>query len=344
MRTRSVAWSELKLGIVGVIAIALVTALVLAVGGQGGFFWQRYPLKVRFADVQGLKTGAIVRLNGMEVGKVTAIEFVGAEVEVDLTVARSVRTLITTDSRAAIGSLSLLGDPIIDIRAAAAGVPLENGMYLPAEPTGGIAGMTATASEGITYATRLIAEVRAGRGTIGRLLTDEEVYRELDVLLESAIRVSRKLEGGDGTLASLLRDPSAYTALNATLADLRSITARLRAGEGTLGRLVADDSLGRSLAASAADLERISGRLARGEGTAGRLLADSVLYSRADSLVERLDRLTAELEAGHGSAGRLLRDERLYENLDAAATELRALLADIRRDPKQYLNVRVRIF
>ena len=77
-RTRSIVWSELKLGIVGVVAILMLDRPDRrAVGGQGGFFWQRYPLKTQFDDVQGLKTGAVVRLNGKEVGKVTAVEFAG---------------------------------------------------------------------------------------------------------------------------------------------------------------------------------------------------------------------------------------------------------------------------
>jgi phospholipid/cholesterol/gamma-HCH transport system substrate-binding protein len=344
MRTRSVAWSELKLGIAGVVAVALVTVLVLAVGGQGGFFWQRYPLKARFDDVQGLKTGAVVRLNGMEVGKVTAIEFAGAQVDVGMTVAKRVRHLVTSDSEATIGSLSLLGEPIIEIRAAASGTPLADGDYVPADQSGGINALASTASRGVADATSLVADIRAGHGAVGRLLTDDEIYRELDGLLETAARVSLQLERGDGTLGSLLRDRTAYLALNATLAELRAITARIHAGHGPLGRLVADDSLSGSLAASARDLEQITGRLARGEGSAGRLLADSVLYTRVDTLVVRLDRLLVRLEAGHGSAGRLLHDERLYENLDEAATELRGLLADIRRDPKKYLHVRVGVF
>ena len=49
-RTRSIAWAQLKLGIIGVVAIALATAMILAVGGQGGFFWQRYPIKALFND------------------------------------------------------------------------------------------------------------------------------------------------------------------------------------------------------------------------------------------------------------------------------------------------------
>ena len=68
-RTRSIAWSELKLGIVGITAAALTVLIIIAVSGQGGFFWQRYPLKAQFANAQGLKTGALVRLSGKDIGR-----------------------------------------------------------------------------------------------------------------------------------------------------------------------------------------------------------------------------------------------------------------------------------
>ncbi len=54
-RTRSIAWSQLKVGILGIVAVLLVIVVIFAVGGEGGFWWQRYPLKARFDDVQGLK-------------------------------------------------------------------------------------------------------------------------------------------------------------------------------------------------------------------------------------------------------------------------------------------------
>jgi hypothetical protein len=100
----------LKLGVIGVVALVLVTIATIAVGGQGGFPWQRYPLKARFHDVNGLKTGAVVRLNGKEVGKVTSVEFAGSEIEVVSEVSDKVRRLITTASEATMGSLSLLGE------------------------------------------------------------------------------------------------------------------------------------------------------------------------------------------------------------------------------------------
>src|SRR5262245_17085994 len=106
-RTRSLAWSELKIGIVAVAALTLATILIVAVGGAAGFSWQRYDLKTRFPDVKGLKSGAVVRVAGVEVGKVSEVRLVGAEVEVGLEVKKGNEQRITTDSRASIGSLSL---------------------------------------------------------------------------------------------------------------------------------------------------------------------------------------------------------------------------------------------
>jgi phospholipid/cholesterol/gamma-HCH transport system substrate-binding protein len=61
-------------------------------------------------------------------------------------------------------------------------------------------------------------------------------------------------------------------------------------------------------------------------------------------MTERFERVAAQLSEGEGSASRLLNDKQLYENLNQAATELRTLLADIRKDPRKYLSVRVSIF
>jgi phospholipid/cholesterol/gamma-HCH transport system substrate-binding protein len=77
-RTRSLAWSELKIGVMAVATLVLTSLLIIAVGGASGFSWERYELKTNFANVQGLKPGAIVRVAGVEVGKVTGVSLAGA--------------------------------------------------------------------------------------------------------------------------------------------------------------------------------------------------------------------------------------------------------------------------
>ena len=130
-RTRSLAWSELKIGIIAVIAIGMAVMFVIAVGGQGGFSWEQYELITKFPDVKGLKSGAVVRVAGVEVGKVDEVKLTGSEVEVRLKVNEENKPRITDQSRATIGSLSLLGEPVIDILPSTQGRPAA-GRRLPA--------------------------------------------------------------------------------------------------------------------------------------------------------------------------------------------------------------------
>jgi hypothetical protein len=52
-RTRSLAWSELKIGIVSLFALVIAAVLIFMISGSGGFFWQRYSIKTVFADIDG---------------------------------------------------------------------------------------------------------------------------------------------------------------------------------------------------------------------------------------------------------------------------------------------------
>lgn len=344
-RTRSLAWSQLKIGILAVAALVLAAILIIAVGGQGGFSWQRYALKTKFADVKGLKTGAVVRVAGVEVGKVTEVEFVGAEVQVTLEVNEAMQERVTEQSRAMIGSLSLLGEPIIDISPASQGTPLKDGDFIQStRPPGQIADVAEGATQSLQQATQMLRDIRAGKGTVGKLFSDDQLYREMTDFVASAQTVAGYINRGQGTLGMLAKDPAAYRQLNAALTNLNETTRRINAGEGSLGKLLKDDALAKSLTSATGNADQLLAGLRRGEGTAGKLLTDQQLYDRVNSISAQIDKLTKDLDQGQGTVGQLLHDKQLYENMNAAASELRGLIAEIKKDPKKYLNVRVSIF
>ena len=344
-RTRSLAWSELKIGIISVAALLLAAILIVAVGGAGGFFWQQYDLKTRFANVQGLKPGAVVRVAGVEVGKVEELTFSGAEVDVFLKVNKDMRSRITTESRASIGSLSLLGEPVIDISPSGQGTPLEDGAFIPSERAAGqLSDVAASATDSLEQVNALLKEIRSGRGTVGKLFADDELYREITAFVNAAEGVAAGLRQGRGTLGQLISNPVAYERLNASLGSLQDITARINKGEGSLGRFLNDEAMARSLTSAAGNFDKVTARLNSGDNTMGKLLTEKELYDRISALSTRIDKLVEGLQGGEGTAGQLLRDKQLYENMNAAASELRALIGDIRKDPKKYLNVRVSIF
>jgi phospholipid/cholesterol/gamma-HCH transport system substrate-binding protein len=344
-RTRSLAWAELKIGILAVFAVVMAGLLIFLVGNSGGFFWQRYPLKVVFDNVAGVKSGSPVRLAGKEVGAVTDVQFVADGVEVTMEVSRDVRPLVTDRSSAAVGSISLLGEGAVDITPGPGGVPLESGAYLPSGTAeGSIAAVTTEATLGMAEARRLMEDLRAGKGTIGRLFADDTVYQEMVRFVQAAERVTSAVGDGEGTLGQFVKDPRVYRELQASLENLNTITAQIRSGQGSLGQLLNDPALAASLTSTASSMDAIAGRLSRGEGTMGKLLSDDALYGRVNGMTERLERLTLQLEKGQGTAGQLLQDDQLYENMNQAVGELRSLLEDVRKDPRKFLNVKVSIF
>lgn len=344
-RTRSLAWSELKIGLMSIIAVVIAMTLIFLLSGEGGFFWQRYAIKTVFPNIAGLKPGAPVRVAGVEVGSVTDTPFVGDRVEVVMEVNENMQSRITTMSVASLGSVSLLGEAAVDITPSTEGMPIPEWGYVASGPAAGSLTEVATkATAGIEELTVLLQDIRGGRGTVGRLFTDDALYREMNALVSAAESVARSVSEGRGTLGRLARDPAAAQALEASLENFEAVTARIRAGEGSLGRLLHDDALAKSLTSTTTNLDAITGRISRGEGTAGKLLTERELYDRLNSMSARLDKVMTGLEQGQGTAGQLLRDRQLYENMNGAVGELRKLVQDIRADPRKFLNVRVSLF
>lgn len=344
-RTRSLAWSELKIGVLTITAIVITVVTIFMLTGTRGFSWQRYNLKARFTNVAGLKPGSPVRVAGVEVGSVTETLLEGEQVDVSFEVNEDYRRLITTASVARLGSVSLLGESAVDITPSARGTSIPEWGYVPAgRAPAQIADLTEQAGQGISELTSLIHDVRTGRGTVGKLMTDERLHEELQRFVATAGDLTAGLREGRGTLGQLLNDPKTADALEASLRNIEDLTRRLNAGEGSLGTLLRDDSFSRSLSSATTNLDTLVGRLNRGEGTAGKLMTDPALFNRLNSVTERLDMLITRLNDGEGTAGQLLKDRQLYENMNKVTTEMSALIAEITKNPKKYLNVKVSIF
>jgi phospholipid/cholesterol/gamma-HCH transport system substrate-binding protein len=344
-RTRSLAWSELKIGVVTIAGIAILCLLIFSLTGSKGFFWQRYPLKTRFPDVAGLATGAPVRIAGVQVGSVKRIEFAGDQVDVIFEVNKENRTRITDRSTAVLGSVSLLGTSAVDISPSLQGTPLADWGYVrPSRPKAQLSDVAEKANMSIEEVNGLLHDVRQGKGTAGKLLTDDQLYTELNRFVGTAGQLTRELQQGRGTLGRLLKDPRAANTLEASLKNIDEMTRRLNAGEGSLGKLLKDEAFSRSLTSATSNLKDLTDRLNRGDGTAGKLLTDATLFNRLNGVSERFDELLTKLNDGQGTAGQLLKDKQLYENMNGAVGDFRALIGEIKKDPKRYLNVKVSIF
>lgn len=344
-RTRSLKWSELKIGIMSVVALLIAAALILALGGEGGFFWQRYSLKTKFSNAGGVQQGSPVRVAGVTVGAVKDMQFVGSEVEMLLELRNDMQQRVRTTSRATIGAVSLLGEGAVDISASTTGQPIPEGGYIPADPPPPqLADVTAQANKGIAEITLLMQDIRAGKGTVGKLMTDEQLYADLQQFSAAAREVTEGLSRGKGTLGQLLNNPESARQLETSLKNLTAITDKINAGQGSIGQLMNDPALAKNLTDVTANFSSLSASLNKGEGTMGQLMKNDALYKRLDAVTGNLEQLTAKLNQGTGTAGKLLTDTQLHDNLNKTVVEMQQLLADIRKDPKKFLNVRMSLF
>ena len=344
-RTRSLAWSELKIGLLTITALGIAAVLVFSLTGAKGWFWQRYTLKTRFPNVAGLAIGSPVRVAGMQVGSVKAIEFAGEQVDIVFEVNKKLQERITDKSIAFLGSVSLLGSSAVDITPSTTGASIPEYGYVPqGRAKGQFADIAEQASGTIEEVTGLVHDLRRGKGSAGKLITDERLYAELQQFVATAGQVVREIQQGKGTLGKLLKDPKAANSLEVSLKNIEDLTRRINSGEGSLGKLLKDEDFSKSLTGATANLKDLTDRLNRGEGTVGKLMTDPALFNRLNSVTERFDQLVTKLNDGEGTAGQLLKDKQLYENMNGAVSDLRALITEIKKDPKKYLNVKVSIF
>jgi phospholipid/cholesterol/gamma-HCH transport system substrate-binding protein len=93
-------------------------------------------------------------------------------------------------------------------------------------------------------------KVKKGEGTLGKLISDETIYRDAKEVVEKVKEsaetlknVSDKIERGEGTLGKLIQDESLYNEAKETLQSIKGIAEKVEKGEGTIGKLVNDDTL-----------------------------------------------------------------------------------------------------
>jgi phospholipid/cholesterol/gamma-HCH transport system substrate-binding protein len=102
----------------------------------------------------------------------------------------------------------------------------------------------------------------------------------------------------------------------------------LHASRG-LRKLVADNA------------ERVDSAMIRWDRASAGL---ETVVNRLDTLARASRRLSQALESEDGTLQLLLEDRRLYDDLRKTADALDDLIADIRANPRKYINLKVEIF
>lgn len=318
MKTTRLAF---KVGIfvfLGLVALGYLTVQITKY--KKLLFMKGYEVSAIFDDVAGLKTNNAVLIAGVEVGRVKRIVLDKNKARVVMLIKPQVK--ITKDAQAAIRGYGVVGTKYVEIVQGTAkefikphGIitntssvtnidqtlakihPILNKLnitfsqindYLTAEK-GNLKEITENLKKTSGNIASISEKINTGQGTLGRLINDDRIYRQLDTLVSRLDRIVAKVEAGEGTLGKLFTDESLYQEVKTTISDVNSILANIKAGKGTLGKLLQDDTL----------------------------------YTRANDTITRMNNIVKKVEAGKGTLGKLITDETLYQEAKETLRNIR---------------------
>jgi phospholipid/cholesterol/gamma-HCH transport system substrate-binding protein len=291
--------TEFKVGILVIVAIALLLYMSMKVGTFGFLTESGYILSIHFNNAGGLDKKAPVQVAGVEVGKVSSISLDQGKARVRLLMKKDVK--MPVDSSVAIRSLGVLGDKYVEIVPGKSTTMAANGDELT--------NVVASADydellKDVSHAAKSIGDtmdqfkgivgdkeresIKASLANIATVSGDfkqmvSENKANVKKIVTNMAQTSDKLE----PLAS--KADSALTGIN-------SIVGDVNAGKGTIGKLVKDDKLYNDTKDMVASLKSVSADIEQGKGTLGKLVKDETLYNDAKETVSNLKTVAGNLK------------------------------------------------
>jgi len=353
---QKVSFAQLRVGVMAIVAMIIVAVLIFLLTGQKNFFARSFELRTFMDDSSGMSEGAPVRLNGILAGHAEDLKLSGQTnprriVEIDMTIKWEFLNEIPKDSRAGISASNLLGDKFINISRGTSTDHVRPGDEIPSVPNQDIPELVSesanllTQFQGLlTRVNSLLADVEAGKGNIGKLIKDEELYTRLNSTIAEAQQILTDVRTGKGTITRLLYDDTLYNDLHSSLDKLNAIAADLEQCRGTAGKFLKDDALYDDLRKATTQFNQLMTDLQAGRGTAGKILKDDTLYNQIHGLVAKVDTTIDRLNSGQGTLGQLMVNPQLYESINGATGELQRLLKEMRTNPRKFLQLKFAIF
>ena len=190
---RSLAWTELRVGILVILSFALLAFAIFVISGSSGLMTRRYTVIAYFANANNLKSGAEVQLEGVTIGNVRNVAVSklpdpNKAVETEMRLDEAYRNVIRSDSKVTIGTIGLLGEAAVNItRGTDAGQVIEDGGSLTGTEEGDIR--------------------RIVQGT-------NDFIANLQVLSDQVKNMAQRVDRGEGTLGKFPLHPPLLTLYN----------------------------------------------------------------------------------------------------------------------------------
>lgn len=357
---QEVKWSQLKVGVIVLVSMALLTTLLFLMTKASGMsvFSKKLIVHTYFENSAGLKKGGEVQLQGVTIGEVKDV-IISTDPARKLTPVEAVMKLdpkfiasLHKDSKASLATIGVLGDTVIDINSqTATGPPLEDGDELHTLETPSLTDVV-KASQGtieslnviLAKMDKIVDSLENGNGSVGKLINDPELYNKAAKTVDQLATLTANLNAGKGSVGKLLNDDKLYDRLNDTATQLDTIATALNSGKGSAGKLLKDDQLYDNLNSTLKHANSLMAEADSGKGAVGLLVKDPAFANKLNDTVTKLDALLTNVNDGKGTLGKLATDDQAYTNLNKLLTESTTLVTTIRSDPKKYLTIHMKIF
>jgi phospholipid/cholesterol/gamma-HCH transport system substrate-binding protein len=335
--------TKLRVGIFVLVGLGVFLAVIYMLGARARLFEARYTLYAEFTDVGGLQPGATVRLAGVQIGRVDAVELPpqpGGKVRVGMKVARQFGDRIRKDSEARIQTQGLLGDRIIEITVGSAqSAAVQPDETLRSRDPVDISNVIGEGAGVVRSVAALADSFRqvAEEFQATRVMQDlGDTVKTARKVTDQAGRIVDRIEKGPGLAHTLLyEEPIALRRVNDLITSTQTILARVERGEGAVGMLTSKESeqAAKRLLAAMERFGAIADRPATDEGLLTALLFDPKYKSVLDDL-QRVSRnfrdVSDRVAGGKGTLGGLLKDEPADASIANASRDLQATLANLR--------------
>jgi phospholipid/cholesterol/gamma-HCH transport system substrate-binding protein len=351
-----VAWAQLRVGILAAASMFILGVLIFLLTGTKKLWVKEADLYTYLDDSAALAKGAPVRLNGILIGSVADIGLSGDTrprriIRVRMEIEREMFKNIPVDSIAAISAENVLGTKFINITRGQSATTVQPGAEIASLDTREFSEVVQqgyallTSLQGILKRVdAIVGLVEAGKGSIGRLLVDEELYNRLLAIVAEGNKLAAALNSPRGTIGRLIYDDQLYEDLRTSLGRVDRMLVELNEGRGTAGRLLKDEALYNEARSTIAELRKTIEDLNAGKGTAGKLLKSEELHDQLRTSLAKVDLLLDKINSGQGTIGQLLVNQQLYDSINGLMQEAQSLVKDIRADPRKYLRIKLALF
>src|SRR5580700_903276 len=319
---KQLTWTELRVGLFVLAGLFILAVAIFYITGAG-ILGPKYRLYTYLPEVEGVTSGAPVRLDGVSIGNVEQIGLNPRpsdrtqSIQLILRIDKRFQKDVRTDSAASLVTEGLLGDRYVTIKRGLTGTPLPANSTVPGAPA---VAMTEMVS----------------RGTA--------LLDTLNIVSNDLKGIADQVQNGEGTVGKLIKDPALYNNLNSTVARLNDVASGIQQGKGTAGKFVSSDELYNKVNTTVDNVNDMLGAVRAGKGSLGKLATDDALYNNLRDASAQVREATAKLNSNQGTAGKFFSDPALYDNLTGMSGDLRLLIADFRKDPRKFLHVKLAVF